>query len=271
MTGKLVVARTPEEAISAKTSEDIYLAGGTEVNRLGSNVSLNSFISIRKTSSIRTVSETDGTVTIGSACTFQELIDNELTPSYLKEALLFMASRTRRNMATIGGNIAVCRDDSFVIPTLIAANAKLVLLNKEGSTEISVWDYVSSRLSGSDAFDDDLIVSVIVPAKANVVSKRYSNTAQSHARLTVSLGYADGRFTPACAIKNDRIRLMDMVGKALDANPELSEEDLIEMVTSCNGLKLEDDLLYGSAAYRKYLLGVTVSILRDTLKEGGAL
>ncbi len=282
MEGKLFIAGSAEEAVNAKDFESVYLAGGTEINRLGSSVSGNSYISIRRTPSLHGIIETDGTVTIGSACTFQELVDSDLTPAYLKEALLFLASRTRRNMSTIGGNIALCRDDSFVIPTLIAADATLELLTKEGSSSVTIKDYVSSKANGcseskskSDIPEDALIVNIKVPAHANVVSKRYANTAQSHARLTVAMGLIDGKFSPACAIKNNGIHIMNVIGSALDSNQYMSEEELIDMVKGCDGLKLEDDLIYGGAEYRKYLLGVTISMLRDQIqnneKEGGTL
>lgn len=272
MAENLIIATTPEEAFKAFNASASYMAGGTEVNRLGSSVEGETLISIRRIPALKTVEAADGRIRIGACCTFQELEDNELIPDYLKEALLFMASRTRRNMATIGGNIALCRDDSFLIPTLTAAGAELELLSEEGISIVTLGDYISSAASGCSSEEPAavprtaLITRILLPAEAVVVSKRHANTAHSHARLTVALGYADGSYTAACAIKNGGIHQMKVISAALNSDPDMSEEAILKMVRGCDGLSLEDDLLYGSADYRKYLLGVTVSMLRYELQ-----
>ncbi len=43
----------------------------------------------------------------------------------LKKAAGFIASRNIRNMATLGGNIAANRPDSYIIPCLMALKAEL--------------------------------------------------------------------------------------------------------------------------------------------------
>ena len=48
MAGQLVVAATIEEALKAKQAGGVFLAGGTEINRLDSLVEAETLVSIRK-------------------------------------------------------------------------------------------------------------------------------------------------------------------------------------------------------------------------------
>ena len=268
MAEKLIIAKSSSEAIEAKNDSNIYLAGGTEVQRLGSYQNADSYISVRRAADMRSVTENDGLITIGAACTFQELCDNSIVPGFLKEALLYMGSRTRRNMATIGGNIAACRDDSYIIPALIVAGATLQLADKNKDITADISDYISDR----DKYSGCLILSVTVPdAGISVISKRYSNTAQSHARLTVSMGYYNKSFAVAAAVKNTGIFILDSVAKALTVDPVMTEGEIVTLVKNDKTIEFKDDLLYGSAEYRRYLLGITVAIMYAKATEKGGL
>ena len=217
---------------------------------------------------MRGVNAGKGTLDIGAACTFQELIDNDSIPEYLKETLHFMASRTKRNMATIGGNIAVLRDDSYLLPALMAAGAELDILNTDGSAErILVEDYVQ----GKDTFKDSLITNIHLNTECLALkSARNANTAQSHARLTASLALRDGEYRGFAAIKKFGIVKMDaLTDKFNSAAGKLSEDEIVEFVKNDKDIKLSDDLLYGSADYRMYLLGITFALLYDELSVEG--
>ena len=202
MAERLIIAHTPQEAVQAKSGDNAYLAGGTEAMRLGSEFACDAYVSLRRTEALREVKRSSGKLEIGASCTFQELMDSADVPAFLKEALQFMASRTRRNMATIGGNVAVCRDDSFLVPTLLAASASVSLMNKDGSSEeVGLEQYIAGR----DKYKDCLILSINLPDGAIVKSVRSANTAQSHARLTAALGKKDGLLFLDCDSNDWRI------------------------------------------------------------------
>ena len=266
MSDKLIMARTPEEAVRAGAEGCSFLAGGTEALRLGSPVDAEAYVSVRRTEAMRSVCSDAGIVTIGAACTFQELIDNSQVPAYLKEALHFMASRTRRNMATVGGNIAACRDDSFLLPTLIAASAVLELMDSDGRCEkIFAEDYVLNK----EKYEGRLITSVTVPAEGIAIrSARSANTAQSHARLTAAMSLDEGRYKIACAVKNTGLFVLDGIAEALGGS-DLSEDEIVSLVREDGSIDFEDDLLYGSADYRRYLLGITIALMYAGLEEKG--
>ena len=263
MAEKLIIAKSVEEAVAAKTTDNVYIAGGTEAMRLGTSVVADSFVSLRRIPVMHEVRVSDTTISIGAACTFQELLDSSSVPAYLKEALLFMASRTRRNMATIGGNIAVCRDDSFLVPTLLAAGAKLNLVEESGETRtLGLEEYIAGRKQYKGA----LILSILVPIRAAVKTVRSANTAQSHARLTAALGLNEGKYYAVAAIKNYGLVKFGTLMAKLSEGSDLSEDEIVERLKNDPKIALEDDRLYGGAAYRKYLLGITFAQMYEELK-----
>ena len=259
MARELILAKTAAEAVAAKTESAVFVAGGTEVNRLGSPYDADILISLKRCSGLSDIRTDGGYVTIGSMCTFQQLVESAEVPEYLKEAVLFMASRTKRNMATIGGNIASLRSDSYLIPTLMAAGAVLEMAGSEGSSNrIGIAEYVDENEAGK------LIVSITVPAEAKVVSKRYANTAQSHAVLTMSASLSEEGIWLDGAVKNVGLLHFCDLEKAFREDPDISEEKIIEMVRSCSGLHTADDM-FGSDEYKRYLIAVTAYDLHKRL------
>lgn len=266
MATKLVMAKSPAEAIEAKTASAAFIAGGTEVNRLGSDIAEKSdtLISLKKCSGLSDIVSDAGYVTIGSMCTFQDLIESDKIPGWLKEAALFMASRTKRNMATIGGNIAAGRSDSYLIPALYAAGAVLEICCAGKEEKTGLCEYIDKK----DAYENALIISVTVPEKIKLVSKRYANTAQSHAVLTMSAALSDEGIHMAGAVKNVGILHFCDLEKAFNDDPDISEEAIVKMVKECTGLYTADDM-FGSDGYKRYLIGVTAFGLHGKLKGKG--
>ena len=247
MVKQLIIAKTAEEAVALKGQRSAFLAGGTEINRLGTTCEASRLIGIGRVPTLDGIDEyTDAEngiryIRIGAMSTFQDIIDSPLTPAYLKEACHFMGSRTKRNMATIGGNIALRRTDSYLYATLLACHAKLDLMCKDGAV---IRKCTKCYLENSRDYSDLLIVSVLVPSDAVVASKRYSNTVQSHAVLTVSAGVAEGKLRVAVAAKDTYLGML----------PE-------------GELPFKDDI-YGSADYKRYLLSVTVEDLVKKVRGG---
>ena len=61
---------------------------------------------------------------------------------------------------------------------------------------------------------------------------------------------------------------LDDLAEKLEADPEMSEEELIAWAKA-KEMPLEDDKIFGGAEYRRYLLGVVVArMLRDYGKGG---
>lgn len=270
MANKLLNAKTPAEALEFKNESAVFLAGGTEVNRLGSDIAdkAETLISLKKCEGLNAIDDDDDYVSIGSMCTFQQILESDAVPEYLKEAVRFMASRTKRNMATIGGNIAAWRSDSYLLPTLIMADASIVVHLKDGSI-ISMTPFAYKKWT-----EQHLITAVEVPKEANVVSKRYSNTAQSHAVLTMSGGIWRDEFMIVAAVKNSGIYMLNGFTEELAKHPDMSDDEIIAWFKDNTEwgyhkeVPLADDM-FGSVAYKRYLAGVTAAdIYRKTAGAG---
>lgn len=283
MVDRLLIATSVQEALKLKSESDknendknendknktIFLAGGTEINRLGSTQSAGTLISIGRIKELDGITTDGDSVRIGAMCTFQDIIDSDKTPDYLKEACRFMGSRTKRNMATIGGNVALRRTDSYLYATLLACAAKLELMSEDGSV---LTKCVCCYLKRHDEFKDMLITAITVPSNATVYSKRYANTVQSHAVLTVALGK-----TPCCekaslrlavAAKDTALTRLDDISEALETK-DLTDDEIKTAIEKNEDLKFKDDI-YGSPEYKRYLLAVTIADLAKKVKGGRA-
>lgn len=264
MVENLILAKDVAEAVAlASKPGAAYLAGGTEINRLNSSVEASSLVALNRVSELNFIKKEGSFVEFGAMCTFQQIVDAKETPEYFKTACLYMASRTKRNMATIGGNIALCRDDSYLWPTLLACDASLNLVGADGEKSFVSSDFY---LENHEELAGQLISSVVIPCSVNIASKRYSNTAQSHAVLTMSASNGPNGLKIAVALKKAGIFVLPVMARLISDGA--SDEEVQARVKACDGLKLEDDLLFGSAAYRKYLLAITAYDLSQKVLGG---
>lgn len=250
MAEKFIVAKSIAEATSLKNDKSVFLAGGTEINRLNSSVKADTLVDLSKLKIngielLKCDNSTDSFVKIGAMCTFNEILKDSSVPEYLKTACSYMSSLQRRNMATIGGNIASARDDSYLIATLLACGAELEIRCCGNKTRFAdLCEYLSDK-----ELQCGLIVSVICPVDCPVVTKRYANTASSHAMMTVSASLNEGITYVAAVVKGCGVFCF-------------TAEDI-------PAIRFKDDI-YGSKAYKRYILGVTVKDL-DAQLRGGAV
>ena len=294
MSRELCAAASASEAVVMRDASSAYLAGGTELLRSGTERSADRLIMLKNIPELKGVSgETPEAVRIGSMTTFQEALGSDLVPAYLKEALRYMASRTKRDMATIGGNVALMRDDSYLAATLIAAHGKLELLHwvkpdsgeliqdQSGYPDKNSLDLEEASQARGDQpvreticirrylqhrkeYQKDLITAIMVRTDICVVSKRYANTAESHSYLTAAMGYVDGRFRVGVSVKNAGVFFPKEFSVSLGEDE--NAEAFAHFAKSWEGLDIPDDL-YGSTAYKRYLLAVTLENLYRLLKE----
>jgi len=265
MARQLIMAKTAAEAAEAKNAASAFLAGGTETERLGSLVHADTLILLKNIPGLDEIGDSGEFLKIGSMCTFEKALESDLVPDYLKTALGFMASRTKRNMATIGGNISIFRCDSYLMPTLIAAGAKLELLDASGSRNIVCAErYAEER----EKYRDCLITALLLTkADVRVFSRRYANTAESHACLTASMGRCGDQIRIGAAIKDSGIFVLKELAEMMEKDPSLAEDGIMSWCRSWNGAVIRDDM-FGSEAYKRYLLGVTLSDMYHCIQGG---
>lgn len=233
---KIIIAKSSEEALEARRNEptSCYLSGGTEVLRLGSSIPSDATV-VDVTKVVPSgITQKDGFLEIGAGATFQSLVDSPLVPSWLKKACHYMASLTLRMQATAGGNIALHRDDSYLVPALIASDALLRVHTGKGTVTESVLDHVT-------ACDDSLILTILIPLDRKLALKRISRSSTSHSAVNVALSSSGSL---AVALKGTGI---------------LSGREAVE-----NAPYVDD--LTGSADYKRYITHECIQMLEEELR-----
>ncbi|HEY3448257.1 MAG TPA: FAD binding domain-containing protein [Myxococcales bacterium] len=223
----------------------VFLAGGTEVNNLHAArpKALIDLVGL----GLDKIEVSPKGVRIGSGVTFQQLVEHPEVPWFLKTAAGQMANRNIRNRATVGGHLGINRSCADLIPTLLAAEAQVALVDRELPIE--------KFLAG----EPGLILSVFVPATTRAFGLgNQTRTANDISIVTASASLAlEGKNvkSPILAIGGVAahvVRLHD-VEASLDGKPLPAPEQLEACIAE--SVKPIDDLR-GSAAYKRQIAAV---------------
>lgn len=224
---------TIQEAVALRAANpdtSVYLAGGTDDLRLGSNAEGKALIDINGLCS-DSIEEKDGKLYIGALCTLQTLKECEKVPAFLREAAGFCSSFIKRNSATVGGNLALRRSDSYLAAALVAANAVVLATSTDGDVEAPVSKYLSCEKAC-------LIRAIVIEKDLTGWVKRFGKTSSSHATLIAAVS---GN-TYALSVSGSSLACGDT-------------PDLAAGMTFC------DDIT-GSADYKKYLAETVFTLRR---------
>lgn len=267
------IVKDVKQALTSKREnpEYAFYAGGTEINRLGSSLNVEGAICLQGLGLDKIEKVKEG-VKIGSCVTLQNLIDSPLVPEYLKKAAKFCASRTIRNMATIGGNLALGADDSYLMPTLLAAKARLLTngLTEEGvftEDNLPIREY---HLYHKE-FSSTLLVGLVLPDEDRIVlSSRFSKTSHSYSSVCVSFGAkkVEDKLDEVrifAAVKGSGIQRFKDVENAIENDAFASSADVEYAITSAC---IASDDLTGSASYKRYITGYSVGAMFEEAKGG---
>ncbi len=231
---KIYQPKTAQEAVALRRErkdETVYLAGGTDDLRLNGAAGGKDLIDINGLVP-DTIEVKDGKLEIGALATFNDLLESELVPAFLKDAAKFCASFVKRSSATVGGNLGLRRlEDGYLLAALTAADAVLVCRTPEGIKEKPVGEYLKSDCRC-------LIEKVVLDADREGWVKRFGNTSSSHAALIA----AESQGVYALSVQGS--------GLVFGDSPEIAKQ-----------LDYVDDLS-GSAAYKKYLAETVFTLRR---------
>ncbi len=202
-----------------------YLAGGTAVlsliGGLGDDASL---IDISRLLPCSLSAGKDG-VLIGSGSKLSGIAGSALLPGHIRQSAMFQSALQLRAQATIGGNIALSRFDSYMIPALYVSDAVLFLISPAGRRSMKIDEYI---LSGDR---DSIIESILVQDLSEGKAVRFARSSHAHAALTAA--QAAGRY--AYAVSGSGFAFGDK--------------------DSYSAIDYRDDLA-GSGAYKRYLASV---------------
>lgn len=230
---KIYHPQTPLEAVMLRkenVATAVYLAGGTDDLRLGGAAEGKDLIDINALG-MDQIEIKGEKLCIGSRCTLQDVAECDLVPDFIREAALFCSSLAKRNAATVGGNLGLRRDDSYLGAALTAADAVLLRMTPHGENEKKIGEYLQSSCKA-------LIMAVVIDKDRKGWVKRFGNTAASHAAVI--------------AAESEGIYALSVHGSGLayGNGPEIAET-----LTYC------DDIT-GSAAYKKYLAQTAFTLRR---------
>jgi putative selenate reductase FAD-binding subunit len=236
-----------------------YLGGGTWVNSgsVGPSGPITRVISLEALG-LDGVRRKDTTIRIGAGTRFQDMIDAGGLPAALADALKEKASRTLRNMITLGGEIGFSEAQSCVIPALIALDAKILLAGEGGEKAMDKAPYIESG---------ELILEVTIPDDGKSSAFR-GISRTSHSRK--SLVFAVALHSEGGVLRDLRVVIGDCVApplRLLDVEDELEgknlpEKEKIETLVRKHFAPAGD--FHASAEYKRYMAGVIVA---DTLHD----
>lgn len=212
------------------------------------------------------ISARGGAFSIGAAATFQSILDaSPPAPPAVREALALTASRTLRNMATVGGELGLRPRDSALIPVLIALGARVRCAGRK--RPIGVHELVSSPASW-------LILEVELPdAALPCAVASVSRTSHSSRSIVVAVSARPGAFTigDVTVVVSDclgQTRRLAEAEKGMEGRPLLPRE-LIQALVSDSFWPQPD--MHASGAYKRYVAGVLAADLMHRLAgKGGA-
>ena len=199
---------------------------------------------------------------IGASVCFQQILDGPGMPDAMRRAVSKTASRTLRNMVTVGGELGLLSPSSVLLPVLIALHACVHLAGRKA---IDVERYCSEKLSG-------LIVDISIPDSALPCAVEcLSRTSHSIKSLVVAVSAlaAQPRISGLRVVVSDcRGQLLRLSGieKALEGAALPPRDRLAAMVRSAVSPRPD---MHASAAYKSYMAGVLAADLLSALAGKG--
>jgi len=198
---------------------------------------------------------------MGASATFQQVLDAPGVPAALRDAVAATASRTLRNMVTVGGELGHCPADSVLIPVLAALDARVRIA---GGRSLGIDEYRSARALGPVG----LIVEVTA-SDADAPCAVASLARTSHGRRSLVIAVAAARLHPkvsrvrivASDCRGQVLRLVD-AEEALEGSA-LPAKDHVEKLVRAAFWPTSD--IYASTEYKRYLAGVYAADLLHAL------
>jgi putative selenate reductase FAD-binding subunit len=189
---------------------------------------------------------------LGAAATFQQVLDAPGVPEAVRVAVGATASRTLRNMITLGGELGLCSPDSVLIPVLAALDARVQVA---GRRPLGIEEYRSARATGPVG----LVVEVSA-ADADRPCAVASLARTSHGRRSLVIAVSATRLFPklsrvrivASDCRGQVLRLAD-AENALEGSP-LPREEQVESIVRAAFWPTSD--MHASTEYKRYLAGV---------------
>jgi len=218
------------------------LAGGTDllVDLKEGSAEAKHLISLQKIKELEGIAKQDAHIRIGALVTPSELAVHTLIQVYLpalSEASGSMASLQIRSMATIGGNIVSAVPSADLPPSLIAADASVLLVCSEDTREVVLLEFFRGpRLSVCRG--EEILTEILIP-----IPKDNTGISYQKVMLRKANALAVASVAAKITLNNGKIEEAAVVLGAVAPTPFLA----LEASRSLQG-KVPSDSLFQKAA-----------------------
>lgn len=266
------LATTLQEALEIRSREAVIpYSGGTDLMIEPEEAA--TFLFLGKIPELKKIVDDGQYIRIGAACTFTEVLEHDLSPAVLKEAVSQIAAPAIRNLGTVGGNICngSPKGDSTLI--FVATDAKLRLASKNSERIIPITEFFLGRRK-TVLQADELLVEILM-SRTGLENYYYKKVgardalAISRVAFAAVLNVADEKIT-SC------ITAFGAVSDSFIRHPEIDAMLSGKTIAQAKAIKEQYLAAYNeaivpirgriSAEYRKT---VCMNLLRDFLESNG--
>ena len=163
-----VAVSSVEEAIAALHEDGgaSLLAGGTDLlalMKLGVEEP-GCLVNLKEIPGLDAIREEDGVLRIGALARIRSILSSSLVERRcraLHESTLDFGTPPIRNMATIGGNICRSSPSADTVPALMAYDADLILVGRDGERAVRLVDFFTGP--GQNVLDREVLTEIRLP------------------------------------------------------------------------------------------------------------
>ncbi len=164
----------------------LIVSGFTDIGVRKHNfqIQLEQVIDLSNLNEIKIIEERSGGLFIGANIPLQDIFENELICNKLpiiSEMLSQMASKQVRNVATLGGNICNASPIGDSVVLLMALNADLILLSKDGSQRSIQLRKFYTGYKKMAKKDSEVVIGVLIPSENYKMNHSFIKTGKRNA------------------------------------------------------------------------------------------
>jgi putative selenate reductase FAD-binding subunit len=132
------------------------------------------------------IHKTGNNLEIGATTTLQQLLENDQTPTALKQAIRLESALNIRNMATVAGTLVACDGRSTFATAMLALDAKLTMVGEQAAV-VGLGEFLPLRPRG-------LITQISIPLNAQLAYEQVARTPADLPIVCAALAqWASGR------------------------------------------------------------------------------
>ena len=261
-----------KDALALRAAETVVpYAGGTDLMIRPEDGA--KYLFLDRVAELKTISEDAETVRFGAACTFTEILESDLAPAFLKEAVASVGAPAIRNLGTVGGNICNGSPKADSALAFVAAGAALRLMSVRGERLIPITEFY---LGGKKTalMPDELLVEIVM-YKVGIENYYFKKIGARNA-----LAISRVSFAGLLELKDGKINLLrtafGAIGDVILTRPDIDAMLISKTPDEAKAVRSDYLKAYSQAIVpikgrvsSEYRKSVCMNLLRDFLETKG--